>query len=84
MSIYVPQRYGSSQKFVRIDAAHCPSCGPKTDFLLKTSRHPEGQRYPLPVTLKAEVVERSPWICGDCQARYDVRRRLELDVEVVE
>ena len=69
--------------FVRIDAARCARCGPKSDFLLRSRAHPEGRRYPLPVTLDAAVIERTPWVCADCQARYGVRRQITLDMEVV-
>lgn len=74
MNLLLPRQ---PRRFVRIDAARCPTCGPKGDFLLR------GRRYPLPVTVDADVVERTPWICGDCKVRFDVRRKLVLDVEVV-
>lgn len=59
-------------KFVRIDEARCPNCGPKGAFRFK------GREYPLPVTLDMAVVEQTPWRCGDC------RNKIDLQVEVVE
>ena len=59
-------------KYVRIDRAHCKGCGDKAALKVK------GVEYPLPATMDAAVVERTPWRCGDC------RGRIELDVEVVE
>ena len=62
-------------KFVRIDRAHCKKCGDK-----RAMRVQQGLRVverDLPVTVDADIVERTPWrcICGG---------RISLDVEVVE
>ena len=68
----------TSARYVRIDEARCPRCGPKAALLAN------GKRYELPIQMSAAVVERAPWVCGDCVRRYDVRRKLELTVEVIE
>ena len=61
--------------FVRIDRAYCKNCGDK-----RTLRVKQGLRVierDLPVTIDAEVVERTPWRC-------QCGRQVELDVEIVE
>lgn len=57
--------------FVRIDRAHCRNCGDKRALRLRNTDHS------LPVTLDAEIVERTPWKC-------ECGRQVELDVEMVE
>ena len=57
--------------FVRIDRATCKRCGEKGGLLVR------GRYYSLPVTVDAHILERVPWVCA-------CRRKIELDVEVVE
>lgn len=58
-------------KFIRIDVARCPKCGPKRAFRYK------GRDYDLPVTVDMAVAERTPWrcLCGG---------KIDLQVEIVE
>jgi hypothetical protein len=58
-------------KFIRIDEANCPRCGPKGAMVVK------GHRYAMPVTMDMAVVERTPWKC-------ECGEKIKLEVEVVE
>ena len=65
----------NATKFVRIDRAYCKKCGDK-----RALRVQQGLRVierDLPVTLDADVVERTPWRCI-------CAKQVELDVVIVE